>query len=47
MTGDIKEIRNKIGGMLWDANMHPLHTFTGFKVIVDNTKVLVTIEKIE
>ena len=45
MTGDINKIRNKIGMMLWDAGVNPISTWSGFNIIVDGTKVLVTIEE--
>ena len=45
MTGDIEKIRKKIGIMLWDTDMDPLITSTGFEITVDNTKIVVTIEK--
>ena len=45
MTADIEKIRREIGMLVWDADTHPTITPTGFKMIVDNTKVVVTIEK--
>ena len=45
MTEDIEKIRRNIGMLLWDADTHPTITPTGFKMIVGNTEVVVTIEK--